>query len=306
MEPALRCIALRKDFAGRIAVDDLTFSVARGEVFGLIGPDGAGKTTALRILCGVMEPSSGRAEVLGHDVGQEADAVKDRIGYVSQRFSLYGDLTVAENLEFFADMHRVPVDERADRSVRLLAAARMAPFVGTRAEHLSGGMKQKLALACSLMHTPEILMLDEPTTGVDPLSRRDFWHILYGLVGQGMTLVVSTPYMDEAERCHRIALMHLGRILICDTPDAVRRSMTRPVAEVATDDPRAARQALQGVPGIRSAEAFGDRLHVVFDEKQDDILVAEKLRGAGIAAPTLRRIEPSLEDVFVELVSHAS
>lgn len=203
-------------------MDAVSFEVAPGEVFGLIGPDGAGKTTTMRMLTAIMDPTEGSATVLGFDTRRDEQAIKERIGYVSQRFSLYGDLTVAENMEFFADLFQAPPDERAERAHRLLAASRMQPFTGRLARDLSGGMKQKLALACALIHTPQALFLDEPTTGVDPVSRRDFWAILYELVGEGMTLIVSTPFMDEAERCHRIALMHRGRILICDTPDAVR------------------------------------------------------------------------------------
>jgi ABC-2 type transport system ATP-binding protein len=203
-------------------VDGLSFEVARGEVFGLIGPDGAGKTTAMRMLTAIMDPTGGSATVLGYDTRRESRPIKDRIGYVSQRFSLYGDLTVEENMEFSADLFQVPAAERPAQCERLLSASRMQPFTRRLARDLSGGMKQKLALACALIHTPEVLFLDEPTTGVDPVSRRDFWAILYGLVGEGMTLVVSTPFMDEAERCHRIALMDRGRLLVCDTPEAVR------------------------------------------------------------------------------------
>lgn len=222
MEFVVECDRLTRAFGRRVAVDALTLQIPRGEVFGLIGPDGAGKTTTMRMLTAIMAPSSGSARVLGLDVTRDGEAIKERIGYVSQRFSLYGDLTVGENLEFFADLFQVPPDERPERTERLLAASRMTPFIRRQARDLSGGMKQKLALACALIHTPEVLFLDEPTTGVDPVSRRDFWRILYGLVGEGMTLVVSTPFMDEAVRCHRIALMHLGRILMCDTPDAIQ------------------------------------------------------------------------------------
>lgn len=221
MGAAVECEGLTKRFGEHVAVDGLTLSIDRGEVFGLIGPDGAGKTTTMRMLTGIMEATSGSARVLGYDTRREAQAIQERIGYVSQRFSLYGDLTVDENIEFFADLFQVPPDERPGRSRRLLEASRMAAFTDRRAQNLSGGMKQKLALTCALIHTPEVLFLDEPTTGVDPVSRREFWDILYGLVSQGMTLVVSTPFMDEAERCDRVAFLHQGRILACDTPDAI-------------------------------------------------------------------------------------
>jgi ABC-2 type transport system ATP-binding protein len=221
--PVVRCETLTKAFGASRAVDGLTFDVWPGEVFGLLGPDGAGKTTTMRMLTAIMEPSEGSATVLGHDTRREPQAIKERIGYVSQQFSLYGDLTVAENMEFVADLFRVRADARPDRMRSLLSACGMLPFSERLARDLSGGMRQKLALACALMHTPEVLFLDEPTTGVDPVSRREFWAILYGLVERGMTLVVSTPFMDEAERCDRIALMHLGRILVSGSPADLSR-----------------------------------------------------------------------------------
>ncbi len=213
------CDGLRRSFGSVRAVDGLTFGVRAGEVFGLIGPDGAGKTTAMRMLTAIMTPDGGSATVLGHDVRREPQAIKERIGYVSQRFSQYGDLTVAENIEFFADMFQVPPEDRPERARMLLSASGMLPFTDRLARDLSGGMKQKLALTCALIHTPEALFLDEPTTGVDPVSRQEFWTILNDLVAQGMTLIVSTPFMDEAERCHRIGLMHRGRLLATGTPD---------------------------------------------------------------------------------------
>lgn len=217
----VQCAALSKSFGQTLAVNGLSFDVGRGEVFGLIGPDGAGKTTTMRMLTAIMEPTSGSATVLGFDTRRQPDAIKERIGYVAQRFSQYGDLTVAENIEFFADLFQVPLDGRLERTQRLLAASGMEPFTERLARDLSGGMKQKLALMCALIHTPEALFLDEPTTGVDPVSRQEFWTILYELVAQGMTLVVSTPFMDEAERCHRIGLMHRGRMLAMGTPDEI-------------------------------------------------------------------------------------
>lgn len=302
MDVVVRCEKLRKEFGANVAVDSIDLSVEAGEVFGLIGPDGAGKTTTMRMLTAILPPTSGSAQVLGFDVGRDGQAIKERIGYVSQRFSLYGDLTVAENLEFFADLFQVPPEERPARAARLLAASRMTPFQGRLAQNLSGGMKQKLALACSLIHTPRVLFLDEPTTGVDPVSRREFWSILYELVGEGMTLMVSTPYMDEAERCHRIALMHRGRILVCDTPDAVRRRLSDTVIEVEAAPQTAARLALREVPGVRSVEAFGELLHVLAEPRVDLEQLRTALDGAGVQTTEMRQIEPGLEDVFVSLV----
>ena len=215
----VECGGLTRLFGNVAAVDSLTFRVRAGEVFGLIGPDGAGKTTALRMLTAIMEPDRGYARVLGHDIRREPQAIKARIGYVAQRFSQYGDLTVAENIEFFGDMFQVPPELRRERANKLLAASGMLPFTDRLARDLSGGMKQKLALTCALIHTPEALFLDEPTTGVDPVSRQEFWTILYDLVADGMTLIVSTPFMDEAERCHRIGLMNRGRLLVTGPPD---------------------------------------------------------------------------------------
>ncbi len=302
MDYVVECDNLSKVFGRNAAVDSVALQVRRGEVFGLIGPDGAGKTTTMRMLTAIMPPTSGTAHVLGYDVRRDGQAIKERIGYVSQRFSLYGDLTVAENMEFFADLFQVPPDERPVRAARLLEASRMTPFTGRLAQNLSGGMKQKLALACSLIHTPQVLFLDEPTTGVDPVSRRDFWSILYGLVGEGMTLIVSTPYMDEAERCHRIALMHRGRVLLCDTPDGVRARLGGKVIAVSAKPQAAARAALRGMTGVRSVEVFGEQLHLVADAgvRADGVLAA--LAEAGIVGAEAAEVEPGLEDVFVSLV----
>jgi ABC-2 type transport system ATP-binding protein len=302
VEYVVECEGLRKEFRRTVAVDSIALRVRPGEVFGLIGPDGAGKTTTMRLLTAILPPTSGWARVLGYDVRRDGQAIKERIGYVSQRFSLYGDLTVAENMEFFADLFQVPPELRRQRSARLLAASRMTAFSDRLAQNLSGGMKQKLALACSLVHTPQALFLDEPTTGVDPVSRREFWSILYDLVREGMTLVVSTPYMDEAERCQRIALMHQGRILVCDTPDAVRSRMTAAVIAVEASPQVAARTALKALRGVQSVEAFGEQLHVVADARLGVGDVRGALEAAGVSVSAVAPIEAGLEDVFVSLV----
>jgi ABC-2 type transport system ATP-binding protein len=301
---AIRAQGLRKQFDEVVAVDGLDLAVRAGEIFGLVGPDGAGKTTTMRMLCGILDPTGGEAEVAGVDVVRRPEDVKPRIGYMPQRFSLYGDLTVAENLRFFASIYRVGAAERAAREAALLDASRMRPFVNRLAQHLSGGMKQKLALACTLIHTPTVLFLDEPTTGVDPVSRRDFWKILYTLVKEGVTLVVSTPYMDEAERCSRVALMAKGRVLVCDTPDALRGRMRGDLLEVIAEPQRRVRDLLAALPGVVNVQVFGDRLHVgVADAAHGEAAVAAALREPGVTLESIRRVVPSLEDVFISLVT---
>ena len=224
---------LTRRFDGLTAVDRLNLEVAPGEIFGLVGPDGAGKTTTLRILCGLMDPTEGSARVAGHDVQHESQAVKDQIGYMAQRFGLYGDLTVEENMVFYADLFGIVGDERARLTAELLRMTRMEPFRGRQAARLSGGMKQKLALMCTLLHRPRILFLDEPTNGVDPVSRRDFWAILYQLLKDGITIFMTTAYLDEAERCNRVGLMHRGKLIRCATPGELKRATNRATLEAA-------------------------------------------------------------------------
>jgi ABC-2 type transport system ATP-binding protein len=214
---------LTKRFGEVTAVDHLNLTVSGGEIFGLVGPDGAGKTTTLRMLCALMDPSEGTARVAGHDVVRESQAVKDQIGYMAQRFGLYGDLTVEENMVFYADLFGIVGEERERLTTELLRMTRMEPFQGRQAGRLSGGMKQKLALMCTLLHRPRILLLDEPTNGVDPVSRRDFWAILYQLLKEGITIFMTTAYLDEAERCNRVGLMHKGKLIHCETPEALKR-----------------------------------------------------------------------------------
>jgi len=223
MEPIIQTTNLSRRFGALTAVDHLNLSVDAGEIFGLVGPDGAGKTTTLRMLCGLLEITEGSARVAGHDSARESQAVKDHIGYMAQRFGLYADLTVEENMTFYADLFNIVGRERADLSARLLQMTRMEPFRARRAGRLSGGMKQKLALMCTLLHRPRILFLDEPTNGVDPVSRRDFWAILYQLLKDGITIFMTTAYLDEAERCNRVGLMHRGRLVRCETPEALKR-----------------------------------------------------------------------------------
>jgi len=301
---AIRAKGLRKSFGDVVAVDGLELEVKKGEIFGLVGPDGAGKTTTMRLLTGIMNPDAGQAEVAGFDVFRQPEALKPHIGYMPQRFSLYGDLTVAENLYFFAKVYHVPDSERIQREKELLAFSRLEPFRKRLGQHLSGGMKQKLALACTLIHTPKVLFLDEPTTGVDPVSRRDFWKILYSLLKEGVTLFVSTPYMDEAERCNRVALMDKGRIVICDTPDALKQRMRGELLEVIAEPLRTAKQIIASLPGVLEVQVFGDRMHVwVEDAAKAQPLLTAALSEKGIGVEGLRRTVPGLEDVFISLVA---
>jgi ABC-2 type transport system ATP-binding protein len=294
---------LTRRFGEVTAVDDLSFSVAEGELFGLVGPDGAGKTTTLRMLAGVLRPSAGEATLGGVSVAHEPERAKHRIAYMSQRFGLYGDLTVLENLHFYADLYRVPRAERDERLERLFKFSGLAPFADRLAGRLSGGMKQKLGLSCALVHRPEVLLLDEPTFGVDPVSRRELWLIVHEMVAEGVTAVVSTAYLDEAERFDRLALLHQGRLLALETPSALQRSFSGEVLEVTVADPRRGRDAAAGLACVRRATVFGDRLHLTVDAAQEAAPAVERaLREAGSEPSGLRAVPPSLEDVFIERV----
>lgn len=302
MELAVETAGLAKSFGEVRAVRGLDLRVKRGEIYGLVGPDGAGKTTTLRMLCGVLTPDSGRIRVLGYDAVGEVERVREKIGYMPQRFSLYGDLTVMENLLFFAELFQVSRRLWEERSRSLLAFSRLEPFVDRVAEVLSGGMKQKLALACTLIHEPELLLLDEPTTGVDPVSRREFWRILYSLLGQGVTIVVSTPYMDEAERCNTVGFMAEGRLVVSGSPSQLKVMMGKEVLELRAEPRRAARAALQGLPLLEDVRVFGDMLHLVAsDARAVERAARETLEREGIELLSLRRIVPSMEDAFMSL-----
>ncbi|MDQ7842168.1 MAG: ABC transporter ATP-binding protein [Armatimonadota bacterium] len=297
---------LTKRFGAVAAVDDVSFQVRRGEIFGLLGPDGAGKTTLFRMLAAVVEPTAGTAGIAGADIRLDPEGVKARVGYMPQTFALYGDLTVLENLRFVAEVFGVPRKEIGPRLERLLQFSRLEPFTGRRAEHLSGGMKQKLSLAATLLHEPEVLLLDEPTTGVDPVSRREFWQILLELNRRGKTVVAATPYMDEAERCHRVALMHRGRILSVDPPQTMRARFPGAVIEVVASPRREALAALRRMAGVRQATVFGEAVHVVVPADTAAGAIASALEAAGLRVQRLRRIEPSLEDVFVSLLGRSA
>ena len=284
------------------ALRGVSFSVNRGEMFGLIGPDGAGKTTAIRAMCGLLHIQSGTIRVLGQDPVAEHRDVTASIGYLSQRFSLYGDLSIDENIAFFAQIHGV--HDYHERRNRLLEMTQLTRFRGRLADQLSGGMKQKLALACTLVHEPEVILLDEPTTGVDPVSRREFWKLLSQFLASGITIVMSTPYLDEAERCTRIALLHEGQVLALDEPGRLRKSLTGTLFEVMVPQPRAAQEILADRRELAGVQVFGDRLHVWM--AGDDASAEERLtrvaRDVAIDTTHIRRIVPSLEDVFISKV----
>lgn len=301
---AILAEGLSRRFGECAAVAGVSLRVERGEVFGLIGPDGAGKTTLLRMLAGILEPSEGTAVVAGADVRRQPELLRQRIGYMPQAFALYRDLSVRENLRFFAEAYQVPRGALAGRLARLLAFSRLAPFERTLAEHLSGGMRQKLALACTLVHEPELLLLDEPTTGVDPVSRREFWDILYDLNRQGTTALLATPYMDEADRCTRIGFMHHGRLLSAAEPAAMKAQMAGEVLEVTASPRRRALAVVAALAGTRTASVFGEAMHVtVSDAARAEPAIRSALDGAGVTLRGIRRIPASLEDVFISLMA---
>ena len=281
------------------AVADLSLSIHSGEMFGLIGPDGAGKTTTMQMVCGLLRPDAGSIRVLGLDPVRQHREVTRSVGYLSQRFSLYGDLSVNENIAFFAEIHGMR--DYSARRDRLLELTQLTRFGHRLAGQLSGGMKQKLALACTLIHQPRLLVLDEPTTGVDPVSRREFWKLLSEFLSQGLTIVMSTPYLDEAERCSRVALLHHGRLLALDAPDVLRTSLPGAIFEVIARDHRRAAATLRGFPEVLNVELFGERAHARLSHSSPDAAsrLAQHLRASGVEVTMVRQILPSLEDVFV-------
>jgi ABC-2 type transport system ATP-binding protein len=299
---AITITGLTKSFGGNIAVDNLNLEVHRGELFGLVGPDGAGKTTIMRLLTAIMSPDSGEAWIAGSSILHEGERIKEKIGYMSQRFGLYEDLTVMENILFYADLYEVPKKERPARIERLLGFSNLTPFRERLAGKLSGGMKQKLGLACALIHTPEVLFLDEPTNGVDPVSRRDFWRILYNLLKEQVTIFVSTAYLDEAERCTRIGLIHKGRLIMTDNPAKIRRSVPLEMVEIWATDARKAAEAAKGMAGVKDVSVYGNRFHAALAEAGSADRIMEQLKEKGIAVTDYRPVLPSLEDVFISIV----
>ncbi len=294
---------LTKRFGGVAAIGNLSVACAAGEIFGFVGPDGAGKTTIMRLLSGIMPPDSGSIRVDGIDVVANPELAKIHLSYMPQRFGLYEDLRVDENIEFFADLFGIDRKTREERAVRLLSASGMLPFRKRFAGTLSGGMKQKLGLTCSLIHAPKVLLLDEPTAGVDPVSRRDFWRILYGLRSEGVTIVIATSYLDEAERCTRLGLLSGGRMLHCDTPAALKKLMPGQLVNVISPQARAARDVAGHLDGVASVLLIGDGLHIVVDDAEHRMPALRQALGtAGIAVEQMEAMPPSIEDLFVALL----
>jgi ABC-2 type transport system ATP-binding protein len=297
-DPVVRLSQVRRSFGRTRAVDGVSFDVLRGEMFGVIGPDGAGKTTTLRLVCGLLKPDGGEVRTLGADPFRQHRVATTSIGYLSQRFSLYGDLSIDENIAFFARVHGV--HDFVARRTRLLDLTGLRPFRARLAAELSGGMKQKLALACTLVHEPPILVLDEPTTGVDPVSRREFWKLLAEFLSQGLTIMFATPYLDEAERCSRVVLLSDGRVLALDRPAALQAASRGQIVEVVASPPRQALRVLRDQLGADRVQLFGDRLHVRTDAAADPAAMGAVLTSAGVEVRSTRRIVPTLEDVFIE------
>ena len=298
---------LTKTFDSITAVKNLNLEVKSGEIFGLVGPDASGKTTTLRMLCGILPPDSGEAKVAGCDIRKEAEPLKDKVGYLPQRFGLYGDLTVLENIHFYADLYQVPKRERKGRIERLLRFANLEPFGKRKGQDLSGGMKQKLGLICALIHTPQVLFLDEPTTGVDPLSRRDFWIILYDLLKEGVTILFSTSYLDEAERCSRIGLIYQGELMIVNTPSGVKAQMDGTILELRMENYQRGIKMLEGVESLRGIVLSGDKIHILVDDPvKGEGVVRKILQTHGIEILGLTAVRPSLEDAFVSMVRSKS
>ncbi len=306
-QTVVRLERVTKRYGAVTAVEALTFEVARGEMFGLIGPDGAGKTTTIRLMGGLLKADAGRIVILGRDPVADHRAITGGVGYLSQRFSLYGDLSIDENVAFFAEIHGVRGYQAARD--RLLEMTQLTPFRSRRADRLSGGMKQKLALACTLVHEPEVLLLDEPTTGVDPVSRREFWKLLSEFLARGLTIVMATPYLDEAERCARVALLHEGRLLALDEPSRLQAALRGQLLEVIVSAPRPPIERLARIPGVADVQSFGDRAHVRLagiDQERGAEAIRAALAADALPIVSIRPITASLEDVFIDLTTRSS
>jgi len=310
MSDAIVAENLRKSFGPTRAVDDLSLVVRSGEIFGLVGPDGAGKTTAMRLLCGALRPDSGRAAIGGYDLTTSLETAREQIGYLAQRFSLYGDLTVLENLRFFAEVHGLRGSAWRARTLEILEFVGLAEFIHRRAEQLSGGMKQKLGLATALVHQPKVLLLDEPTGGVDPVTRQDFWQLLIRIVSQeSVSVLVSTPYMDEASRCTRVGFMNHGRLMIEGAPGQVTGRLSGRVLELVGEPRESMRRVATADPDVEDVQVFGDRLHLRVREGAADAVLNRlpgQMQEAGVQVRRLRQIAPVLEDAFIDLLTRNS
>jgi ABC-2 type transport system ATP-binding protein len=297
----LEILNLQKRFDSLVAIDDLSLKIEKGEMVGLVGPDGAGKTTLMRILSAILPPTSGSAKVAGYDIIKDAESLKEKIGYMPQRFGLYDDLTVKENLDFFSELYQLSKRKKEEKYKEVFKFSQLEYFKGFLAGNLSGGMKQKLALSCVLLHTPEVLLLDEPTRGVDPLSRRDFWRILFEQQKGGMTIFISTSYMDEAERCQKVAFLDKGRLIAYQTPQKLKKVMGRALYEMSCNKTRAAKSILEKEESISGVSLFGEKIH--FTLKDENILenLKTRLKETGIEIFSLNTAEPSMEDIFIFL-----
>jgi ABC-type multidrug transport system ATPase subunit len=305
-EPMIECEGLTKRFGNFTAVDHVSFSVGKGSIFGFLGPNGSGKSTVIRMLCGILEPSEGSARIAGHDVVRDADSIKGIIGYMSQKFSLYDELTVNENLIFAGKLYGLKGRDLDKRRDEMIGITHLDPYLGRRAGLLSGGWRQRLAMACSLMHQPTVLFLDEPTAGIDPVARRELWDLLFEFAGRGMTLFVTTHYMDEAERCDHVGYIYMSKLIVCGEPDELKQlpevspAGTRRL-DVTCDHVTTALQAMREMRGVRSATVFGQSMHLLVDENVRSADIEEKLKSVGITQTEIHEIGPSLEDVFVTL-----
>ena len=304
----IECQELTKRFGHFTAVDHVSFSVAKGSIFGFLGPNGSGKSTVIRMLCGLLEPSEGHARVAGIDAVKQTEQLKGTLGYMSQKFSLYDELTVTENLTFYSRLYGLRGEGLKQRMDELIALAHLVPFLGRRAGLLSGGWRQRLAMACALVHRPSVLFLDEPTAGIDPVARRELWDLLFEFSSLGMTLFVTTHYMDEAERCSHVGYIHLSRLMVCGVPDELKLmpSVNPPGTkrlDVTCDHVTVGLQAMRGLPGVKTATVFGQSMHLLVEEALPEERIREQLRQVGISQADIRPIGPSLEDVFVALTA---
>jgi ABC-type multidrug transport system ATPase subunit len=311
-ESMIECDGLTKRFGSFTAVDDVSFSVERGSIFGFLGPNGSGKSTVIRMLCGILEPSAGTARIAGRDVRRDSDELKEMIGYMSQKFSLYDELTVHENLTFSGKLYGLTSRQLRERRDELIAITHLEPYLSRRAALLSGGWRQRLAMACALMHKPQVLFLDEPTAGIDPVARRELWDLLFEFAGQGMTLFVTTHYMDEAERCSHVGYIYMAKLIVCGEPDDLKRlpEVTPPGTrrlDVICDHVTRALQQMRQLRGVQSATVFGQSMHLLVEEHITSAHIEQQLRSVGIEQPEIHDIGPSLEDVFVALThKHSS